>query len=137
MITAFSIVSAGLPIIYRIIRDFDIVQIHYLNFFTIVCFMLLVASMILALLVQWRWNYQALPAPKEIYEHVNNNKKNYSTKKLRTKNYVWILNDTYMSKCTLNHRRAKLIKASMILFLIAIAIAIFATICQLVIIYFF
>ena len=123
MLTAFSITTAVLLAIYKIAHDGDIVPFAFLNTVTIICIFLFIASMVLALLVSWRYRYVSLPSPNDMMDHILKNKDYFETLEQRDKSLTQTLNKVWESKNKLNNKRAKLISASMILYFIALLIA--------------
>lgn len=122
MTTYFSFVSVlVLMVIPLIIGEKSIIPITYTVLISIISLLLLFASMVLAVIVQWRFNYQALPSPTTIFTHIINNKEYFQTAEQRNKSFVQTLENTWKSKHKINDKRASLIRASMTIFLIAIA----------------
>lgn len=122
MLTAFSFGSAALLMLVPIMLGIKNLSDGYVLFSAGIKLMLLIVSMVLALLVQWRYKYQTLPAPLEIFSHVNSNLEYFSTSEQRYKNRVEMLEDVYKSKKKINDLRIKLITHSIIFFLLPIGI---------------
>ena len=132
MLTAFSISTGVFFVIYKIVRDAGTVSITYLNAVTIICMLLFVASMILALLVSWRFKYRALPSPKDMMKHIVDNKEYFLTSEQRDKSFAETIDDIWKSKNKLNNYRARLASASMIVYFTSIGIAVAAVIIVLI-----
>lgn len=122
MLTCFSIFTAALLLLAPLIIE-HVKQVP--PKYTMICLgitmIILIASMILALLVQWRYKYRSLPSPLTIYNHmVEKNLDYFETPVQRNKSWIETMNDTWESKNKINGVRAKLVKASMIVFLSSI-----------------
>ena len=83
--------------------------------------------MFLAVLVQWRYKYQALPAPIDTFDHIIENAEYFKTQEQRDKSFIESLQATWKSKRIINDRRAILLRLSMIFFFSAIALLLLAT----------
>ena len=82
----------------------------------------LLISLLLSLLAQWRYKYQSLPSPKVVYEHVSNQYDKFLLKSSQLDHENDTLENLFIPKRGNNHKRAKLIIFSMILFLISMGI---------------
>lgn len=128
MTTYFSFVSVLILMIIPIIIGIEnIIPLKYTAICSVVSLAFLFLSMILAVSVQWRYKYQALPSPTLILNHIINNKNYFKTKEQRDKCFVETLNDTWDSKRIINDKRANLLRISMTLFFIAIGFIACAT----------
>lgn len=132
MLTAFSISTGVLLIVYQIVAKAKSLPIVFINSVVVICMLLFIASMILSLLVSWRYKYKSLPAPLNMMNHILANKQYFVTQEQRDKSFTETLNDVWVSKNKLNDKRATLIKASMTIFFIAIGIAVIATLVVLI-----
>lgn len=125
MATVFSFISAVILMLFPVVVDtFPQVPLGELTILGTIILGLLILSLVLALLVQWRFEYQALPEPQIILEHELSkaNINNFNTPEQRNKAFVETLNVVWKSKHALNNRRVLYIKASMITCFIALAI---------------
>lgn len=123
MITAFSIVTAVYISIYRLIIE---LYSNYLNMLVKVTFVislfLFFVSLVIAILVQWRYKYQSLPSPQGIMNHIIDNSESYSKQYSRDANLVMTIDSIWKRKKEINDIRAKLIVYSMISFFSALGI---------------
>ena len=129
MTTYFSFVSVLiLMIVPIIIVDGTIIPVKYTAIISVITLVLLFTSMILAVIVQWRYKYQSLSSPLTMFNHIINNKEYFKTPEQRNKSFVQSLETTWASKRKINDKRATLLKASMTIFLISIFFLLVATI---------
>lgn len=126
MLTAFSISTGVLFVIYKIVREDGAVSVIFLNTVTIICMLLFIASMVLALIVSWRYKYKSLSSPREMMEHIVKNKEYFLTSEQRDKSFTETLDEIWKIKKGLNDRRAYLVTASMIAYFLSIGIAVIA-----------
>lgn len=128
MTTYFSFVSVFiLMIIPFALEDEIAIPKIYVAIISIVIITLLIVSMFLAVLVQWRYKYQALPAPIDTFDHIIENAEYFKTQEQRDKSFIESLQATWKSKRIINDRRAILLRLSMIFFFSAIALLLLAT----------
>ncbi len=127
MLTAFSISTGVLLIVYQIVVKDKSLPIVFINSVVVICMLLFIASMILSLLVSWRYKYKSFPAPSNMMNHILANKEYFITQEQRDKSFTQTLDEVWISKNNLNNKRANLIKASMTVYFIAIGIAVIAT----------
>lgn len=92
----------------------------------IIIVMLLIASFICALNVQWRMKYKQFLTPYEFYEEVSNNYQEYSTSKFYEKK-ISGYGDITKTEISNNNKRALLIMICHVLVLIAIALIIISS----------
>lgn len=117
ILTAFSIISAALLMVVPIINSsIPTLPVSYTLFCLGITLTLLIISMILAILVQWRYKYQALPSPISIYSHFQSNIKFFEREAQRSKSWIETMNVAWESKRKINNKRVKLITISMIIF---------------------
>lgn len=117
MLEAFSVITATMGILLSIILEYiPTLSICFVFICTGIIGFLLLNSLILAVLAQWRYKYKALPLPNEIYKHVYDNYKGFLNVNNQTKHYNYLLNDVQQGKKKNNDRRAKIITWSMIFF---------------------
>ena len=130
MATAFSFISAVILMLFPIITDtYSEVSLRYLTMLGSTILVLLILSLGLALFVQWRFKYQALPCPKEILDHELENADNFNTPEQRNKSFAETLDDIWRSKRKNNDFRALLILISMGLFFVALCLLLVSIIC--------
>ena len=125
MATVFSFISVVILMLFPVIVDvFPNVPLGPLTILVSIILGLLILSLFLALLVQWRFPYQALPAPKEILNHELSEKNidMFNTPEQRNKAYVETLDKAWQSKRILNNRRVSFIKTSMVMCFFALAL---------------
>jgi Flp pilus assembly protein TadB len=125
MQTAFSFMTAALFMAAPVIVD----NRGKLSF----CFLLavfstivaaLLASLILASLVQWRYKKKDIDNVSEIEKDVAKNWEYSKTEAQQLKRWVMLMGELQQSKAVLNERRVKFIMASMISFFVSIAFVI-------------
>ena len=122
LLTAFSFLSAALLMLVPIlISNLSGVSDKHILISMGITLSLLILSMVLALLVQWRYKYNTLPSPMAIYLHYESNIGYFKTEAQRCKSWIETINVTWKSKQKINNARVVLIKISMILFLCSIA----------------
>ena len=121
MLTAFSIISAVLLMLAPILINSTLIPCQYILICLGITLSLLVVSMVIALFVQWRYKYKALPSPISIYSHMIENLEFFKTEAQRSKSWIETIDLTWQSKHRLNDRRRILITISMIVFFCAIA----------------
>ena len=120
MITAFSFLSVAVLMVVPILIEYTNVKKGDIFICLVFILLLLLASMLTALFVQWRWKYQTLPSPMEIYNHCIGHKEEFSNKKYNIPNMINTLNSVYQSKKKINDKRVKLITISISLFILSI-----------------
>lgn len=122
MLTAFSFLSAAMLMLAPLLIDNlkGIVPPLYILACAGISFALMLASMVLALFVQWRYKYQALPGPMGLYEHLMSNAEYFKTPEQRNKSWIETIGPAWESKRRINDRRVVLITVSMIIFLCAV-----------------
>ena len=106
MPTAFSFISAVILMLFPIITDtYSEVSLRYLTMLGSTILVLLILSLGLALFVQWRFKYQALPCPKEILDHELENADNFNTPEQRNKSFAETLDDILRNQMHSGDRR--------------------------------
>ena len=124
MLTAFSIFSAVILVIVPFIVDLKIVSVAKMLFCTGIVTLVLITSLVLALLAQWRFGYQTMVNVNDILEQVKNESHNYQTQAQFDMQWKYQLEQIQVSKKKNNDKRVNLIRASMLVFLIAVALVI-------------
>lgn len=121
MLEAFSVITAALGILLSIVLEYcNELSKYFIFIVTGIIGIFLIASLILAILAQWRYKYNALPLPEDIYKHVHDNYKVFLSIKNQAKHYNEVLNSVQKSKKKINDKRASMITLSMIFFYCAI-----------------
>ena len=121
MATAFSFSSAVILMLFPIITStFLEVPLRCLTILSATILSLLILSLGIALLVQWRFRYQTLPSPQEILEHELKNAEHFNTPEQRNQAFAQTLDSKWKSKRKINDFRAFLIRISMGLFFAAL-----------------
>ena len=85
---------------------------------------IIMISLVLLIIAQWRYVYQTFPLPNVIYDNIKNDFDNYKKKEVQCDNYVNLLNEIQKCKKENNDKRGKYIRVASILLLISIAIII-------------
>lgn len=130
MATAFSVISAVILMLFPIITDTYLdMPLRSLTIMGAIIMGLLILSLGTALLVQWRFQYQALPSPQKILEHELQNANHFNTPEQRNKAFVETLDARWKSKREINDLRALLIRISMVLFFVALILLLGSIIC--------
>ena len=124
MLTAFSIFSAVLIAALNIVIGLKIVSTGKLLFCASIVYSVLLASLVLALLVQWRYKYQTMEDVQVFYESINKAFTDYQRQAGFDMQWMEQIGAIHKSKLKNNDTRSRLIQASMIMFLIAIGFVI-------------
>jgi len=126
MLTAFAIFTAALYMLLPVVLEHATLNIskNKLILFVGVISLFLLSSLVLAILAQWRYKYNAMNEIGVIYQEVDKNYGDYSTQVNFDKQWIIQIENLHKSKLKNNNRRAKLVMASMIIFLVAIALVI-------------
>lgn len=127
MMTAFSITTGILFVVYEKVNNTNIISAAFLNTITIICLLLFVASMILALCVSWRYKYRSLSAPVEMMNHILANEQYFRSPEQRNKSFTETIDEVWKSLHLINDKRANLIMASMIVYFISLGIVVLST----------
>lgn len=120
MLTAFSVVSAALIMAIPIVIENTIIPKNQILFCSGIIILFLLASLVLSTLAQWRYKYQTMQTVDEFFNRVNAEHFNYTTQAqfdIQLKEQLSIIHN---SKIKNDNRRANLIRASMIVFWVAI-----------------
>ncbi len=121
MLEAFSVYTATMGILLSVILEYiPSLPKKFIFAATGIISLLLIVSLVLAILAQWRYKYVTLPLPKEIYKHVHDNYKPFLNNINQIKHYNELLNEVQESKKKNNNFRVELIKWSMIFFFFGI-----------------
>ena len=122
MLTALSVLSAALTVFVRILlENTDGLKFKILLSAGLVL-LLLLGSMVLAVISQWRFKYLTMLNGKEFFKKIEEDKRRHVYQSQY--NYQWIdqLSRIQESKKANNDKRFRLIHASMIVFFVAIGI---------------
>jgi len=122
MLTAFSIFSAVLFVILPIIIETKTVSVWKLLFSAGIISVFLLASLVLALIAQWRFKYSTMQDVQVFYDRVNAEFQNYASQVQFDVQWKEQLLSIHASKKKNNDKRAKLVIASMVVFLISIGL---------------
>lgn len=120
MLTAFSVVSAALIMAIPIVIDNTIVPKNQVLFCAAIVILLLLSSLVLSTLAQWRYKYQTMQTVDEIFNSVNSEHYNYSVQAQFDIQWKEQLSQIHNSKIKNDNKRVNLLKASMIVFWVAI-----------------
>jgi hypothetical protein len=128
MVAYFSFVSIFLATLLPVILTVDKIPAVFISLIATIIFLLQFASMVIAVIVQWRFKYSVLSSPMDTFNHILKNKNSFKEKRQQNKSFVETLDAQYKVRKKINDKRAKLITASMILFFISIGIVVVSTI---------
>ena len=122
MLTVFSVVSAALLMAVPILIDYTCVPKNKILIAAGIVLTFLLASMVLAVLSQWRFKYATMLNGEELLQKVEKDINNHIYQSQF--DYQWIdqLTDIQTSKKKNNDKRYMLVHASMITFLTAIGL---------------
>jgi len=126
MLTAFSLFSAAMLMAIPIVIEQTIVPKEQVLSLAGLLFIPLVASLVLTIIAQWRYKYQTMITAEEFRDKFLHNEDEYQCQSQFDSQWIDQIAQVQQSKIGTNNRRARLIKASMICFLVSIGILIFA-----------
>lgn len=126
MLTAFSVVSAALIMAIPIVLENTIVPKNQVLFCAGIAILLLLGSLVLSTLAQWRYKYQTMQTVDEIFNSVNTEHYNYSIQAQFDIQWKEQLSQIHKSKIKNDNKRVNLLKASMIVFWLAIGVLVFS-----------
>lgn len=126
ILVALSIFSAVVYVLVPTLLDYTVVSSSALFFALAITSLFMVSSFILTILAQWRYSYEAMPDIHTIYTAIEREYDCYRTESAFLYQWKDQLTHLHLSKQKLNNRRTRLIRASMVLFLVAIASVIFS-----------
>ncbi len=127
MVTAFSVFSISIYTILPVLKNIPGLSFAKLLFCVGVLIFLLLTSLILAVLVQWRYKYSTMQNIEEFYKSVYEEHGCYQTQAQFDIQWKEQIKQIHISKKALNDKRAKLIKASMVMFFAAIGTMVLST----------
>lgn len=122
MMTAFSIYTASLYVLVQIMLDCFKYLKNEILLATGIISVCLIASLVLAIISQWRYKYKKLSDIDVFYESIEYEKDRYEAQADYDLQWKYQISGIHKSKEKNNDRRAKLIMAAMIVFLVAIGI---------------
>jgi len=129
MVTVFSIMSVFvLGALSFVATNINEIPLNYLLTYSFLVLIMLFGSLVLAILAQWRYNYEALPSPCTILSHISSEIDDYKPMSEQAKSYCSVIDKVYQSKLKNNNKRAWFIRCAMILFYISLSTTIFAII---------
>lgn len=124
MMTAFSIYTASLYVLVQImLKCFNYLRYEIL-LATGVISICLIASLVLVIISQWRYKYKKMCDIDIFFDNIERENDRYVTQADYDLQWKYQISGIHKSKEKNNDRRAKLIMAAMIVFLVAIGITI-------------
>ena len=121
LLTALSISSAAILMIVPIfIQNLALQMKNYILICLIIVLFLVLTSMFFSLLVQWRFKYNSLPSPEEIFTHIANNEEYFETSEQRCRFWIDALENNWRSKLKNNNKKVIFLKIAMILFFVSL-----------------
>jgi len=127
MLTAFAIFSAALYMIIPVVISLNSLLTSKIMFCVGIISFLLIGSLVLALLAQWRYKYKTMANIEEFYNNVNAEFHIYKTQANFNMQWKEQILSIHESKKNNNDKRSKLIIASMWMFLMAIVVVVIST----------
>lgn len=127
MLTAFSLFSAALLMAIPIVIDNTVVPENQVISAAGLSFVPLIASLVLTIIAQWRFKYQIMVTAEEFRDELLKNESSYQYQSQYDYQWITQIAQVQKSKKDNDDRRVRLIKASMICFLVAIGILVFAS----------
>ena len=122
MLTAFSLFSAAVLMALPLVADYTSIPDGQAFCLSVVVLVPLVASLLLAIVAQWRFKYQTMINAREFENEIFRNKDSYKEQSDYDWQWVYQLTAVQDSKKTNNDKRVKLVKASMICFLVSVGV---------------
>jgi len=129
MVTVFSILAVFvLTVLSFLVDNATWIPLLFLTVYAIIVLSLLLGSLTLSILAQWRFKYDELPSPVRIFSHIDQDCDEYKSIRDHAENYAETMEPIYRSKLNNNNKRASFIMVAMILFYISLVVILFATI---------
>ena len=122
MLTAFSLFSAAILMALPLVADYTNVPDGQAFCLAVVVLAPLIASLVLAILAQWRFKYQAIKNAEEFETELYRKRDEYKEQYAYDCQWVYQLAAVQKSKKKNNDRRSHLVRASMICFLVSVGI---------------
>ena len=119
MLTAFSLFSAAILMALPLVADYTNVPDGQAFCLAVVVLAPLIASLVLAILAQWRFKYQAIKNAEEFETELYRKRDEY--KEQYAYDWQWVYQLAAVQKSN-NDRRSHLVRASMICFLVSVGI---------------
>jgi hypothetical protein len=127
MITAFSVFSIAIFTLLPVLTTIEVISIPKLFFCVGLVAFLLVVSLVLALLAQWRYKYSIMQDVDEFDRIIQSELQSYLTQVQFDMQWKEQLSQLHKSLKKKNDYRAKFVKASMIVFFISVATLLIST----------
>lgn len=124
MLTAFSLFSAAILMAYPLVADYTGIPDIQAFCLAMIVLVPLIASLVLAILAQWRFKYQTMKNAEEFENELYRSRNDYNNQSDYDWQWVYQLTDVQKSKKKNNDKRVKLVKASMVCFLTSVGILI-------------
>lgn len=122
MLTAFSLFSAAILMALPIVTEYSAIPDWQIMYLTEVAFAPLIVSLVLAIIAQWRFSYQTMLDAEGFENILYRQKEDYHDQSDYDWQWVYQLSAVQKSKKKNTDLRVRLIKASMICFLLSVAI---------------
>ena len=122
MLTAFSLFSAAILMALPIVTEYSAIPDWQIMYLTEVAFAPLIVSLVLAIIAQWRFSYQTMLDAEGFENILYRQKEDYHDQSDYDWQWVYQLSAVQKSKKKNTDFRVRLIKASMICFLLSVAI---------------
>lgn len=124
MLTAFSLFSAAILMALPIVAEYSSIPDWQIMYLAEVAFAPLLASLVLAIIAQWRFTYETMQDAEGFENILYRQKSDYHDQSDYDWQWVYQLSAVQKSKKKNNDFRVRLIKASMICFLFSVSILI-------------
>ena len=125
LIEVLSFLMAGIGVVVSPILEYveRIPKKYIFVVLSLVLFIIMI-SLILLIIAQWRYSYQTFPLPNEIYENIKSDFDNYKEKEVQCDSYINLLSKIQKCKKENSDKRNNFIRVASILLLVSIAIII-------------
>jgi hypothetical protein len=122
MITAFSVFSVAIFTLLPVIVPLNVISNAKLFLCVGAVTFLLVTSLVLALIVQWRYKYVTMKDVDEFFDCVYKEQQNYTSQHQFDSQWQVQISQIHKSKKKINDKRASFIKASMVVFFVSVGL---------------
>ena len=122
MLTAFSLFSAAILMALPLVTEYSSIPDHQTMYLAEISFVPLIISLVLAIIAQWRFQYQTMLNATEFEDQLYRNRAEYNGRPDYDWQWICQLSSVQNSKKKNNDKRVFLVKASMICFLISVGI---------------
>ena len=119
MLTAFSLFSAAILMALPLVTEYSSIPDHQTMYLAEISFVPLIISLVLAIIAQWRFQYQTMLDATEFEDQLYRNRAEYNGRPDYDWQWICQLSSVQNSKKKNNDKRVFLVKASMICFLIS------------------